>query len=234
MATEDERALTPLARSRPESGPHSVHHPHVSGADPNYSVLAINPIRLSGPWSEGFALDVHTTGSQYLGDDEYGHPRYETTRSPTGELLYELKYHSDKSVAPNLCEAAADFVRSRRWEPNLVIPTPPSRPGRRFQPVPLLADGIARLLGCSCCEDCVVKFKETPELKSIHDYQQRLEHLRDAYAVATEKTQNHDILLVDDLYRSGATLEAVTNALRSKGNVRKVFALTFTRTRSNR
>ncbi len=197
-------------------------------------MLAINPIRLSGPWNEGFALDVHTTGSQYLGDDEYGHPRYETTRSPAGELLYRLKYQSDKSAAPDLCEAAADFAKSRSWGPNLVIPIPPSRPGRRFQPVPLLADGIAKLLACPSCEDCVVKVKETPELKSIYDYQQRLEHLRDAYAVATEKTQNHDILLVDDLYRSGATLEAVTNALRAKGNVRKVFALTLTRTRSNR
>lgn len=197
-------------------------------------MFAINPIRLSGSWNEGFALDVHTIDSQYLGDDEYGHPRYETTRSPAGELLYRLKYQSDKSAAPDLCEAAAHFAKSRNWGPNLVIPIPPSRPGRRFQPVPLLADGIAKLLGCPSCEDCVVKVKETPELKSIYDYQQRLEHLRDAYAVATEKTQNHDILLVDDLYRSGATLEAVTNALRSKGNVRKVFALTLTRTRSNR
>jgi len=197
-------------------------------------VLATNPIRLSGPWNEGFALDVHTIGSQYLGDDEYGHPRYETTRSPAGELLYRLKYQSDKSAAPDLCEAAADFAKSRSWGANLVIPIPPSRPGRRFQPVPLLADGIAKLLGCPSCEDCIVKVKETPELKSIYDYRQRLEHLKDAYAVIMEKTQNQDILLVDDLYRSGATLEAVTNALRSKGNVRRVFALALTRTRSNR
>jgi len=197
-------------------------------------VLAINPIPLSGPWNEGFALDVHSTGSQYLGDDEYGHPQFDTTRSPVGELLYRLKYQSDKSVAADLCQAAADFAKSRKWEPTIIIPIPPSRPGRRFQPVPLLADGVARLLGCPSCENCVVKGKETPELKSIYDYRQRLEHLKDAYTVATAKTQNHDILLIDDLYRSGATLEAVTNVLRSKGNVRKVFALTFTRTRSNR
>lgn len=197
-------------------------------------MLAINPIRLSGPWNEGFALDVHTTDSQYLGDDEYGHSRYETTRSPAGELLYRLKYHADKSVAPDLCEAAADFAKSRNWEPNLVIPIPPSRPGRRFQPVPLLADGIAKLLGCPSCEDCVIKVKETPELKSIYDYQERFELLKDAYRTDAAKTQNHDILIVDDLYRSGATLEAVATTLRSKGNARKVFALTLTRTRSNR
>jgi len=197
-------------------------------------VLAINPIPLSGPWNEGFALDVHSTGSQYLGDDEYGHPQFDTTRSPVGELLYRLKYQSDKSVAADLCQAAADFAKSRKWEPTIIIPIPPSRPGRRFQPVPLLADGVARLLGRPSCEDCVLKVKETPELKSIYDYRQRLEHLKDTYTVATAKTQNHDILLIDDLYRSGATLEAVTNVLRSKGNVRKVFALTLTRTRSNR
>ena len=31
----------------------------------------------------------------YLGDDEYGHPRFNTTRSEPGEALYQLKYRAD-------------------------------------------------------------------------------------------------------------------------------------------
>jgi predicted amidophosphoribosyltransferase len=197
-------------------------------------MLAINPIPLSGPWDEGFALDLHTVGSQYLGDDEYGNPQFDTKRSPVGELLYQLKYRSDKSVAAALCETAADFVKSRRWAPDLVLPVPPSRPGRRFQPVPFLAERVAKLLGCASCEDCVAKIKATAELKSVYDYQERLEKLKDAYSVKTAKTAGRAILLVDDLYRSGATLEAVASALRSDGNAGRIFALTFTRTRSKR
>ncbi|HSB73357.1 MAG TPA: phosphoribosyltransferase family protein [Candidatus Methylomirabilis sp.] len=40
------------------------------------------------------------------------------------------------------------------------------------------------------------------------------------------------VLLVDDLYRSGATLNAVTEALRTKGKVSAVYAFAPTRTRS--
>ena len=197
-------------------------------------MVAINPIPIAGPWDEGFALDLHTVSSQYLGDDAYGNPQFDTARSPVGELLFQLKYRSDKSVAAALCETAAGFVKSRRWAADLVIPVPPSRPGRRFQPVPFLADGVGKLLGCPSCEDCVAKVKATAELKSVYDYQERLDKLKDAYSVQTAKTAGRATLLIDDLYRSGATLEAVASALRTDGKAGKIFALTFTRTRSNR
>lgn len=197
-------------------------------------MVATNPMPISGPWDDGFALDLHTVNSQYLGDDAYGNPQFDTTRSPVGELLYQLKYRSDRSAAEALCQTAVEFVKNRRWAPNLIISVPPSRPGRRFQPVPFLASGVGKLLGYPVCEDCVVKTKKTSELKSIYDYQERLEQLKDAYSVATEKTAGCDVLVIDDLYRSGATLEAVTGALRTNGKVGKVFALTFTRTRSTR
>lgn len=197
-------------------------------------MLPINPIRLSGPWKEGFALDYHTLTSQYLGDDAFGHPQFDTTRTQIGELLYALKYGADKSAVQQLGEVAAAFVENRNWNLNLIVPVPPSRNERRFQPVALLANELARLLGWRACHDCIVKMKQTEELKTIYDYQQRLSLLNDAYTVAEEKTQGMNVLLVDDLYRSGATLQAVSEALHKQGRVRCIFALTFTRTRSNR
>ena len=50
--------------------------------------VEINPKFLRGPWDAGFALDKHTRSITYLGVDQWGHDRYETTRSPVGELLY--------------------------------------------------------------------------------------------------------------------------------------------------
>jgi hypothetical protein len=46
-----------------------------------------------------------------LGDDEFGHARFETKRSPCGELLYRLKYHGDRSSVDELVEALVSFVR---------------------------------------------------------------------------------------------------------------------------
>jgi hypothetical protein len=51
-------------------------------------MVTINPIPITGPWDEGFALDSHTVSSRYLGDDAYGNPQFDTIRSPIGELLF--------------------------------------------------------------------------------------------------------------------------------------------------
>jgi hypothetical protein len=48
------------------------------------------PRRINGAWREGFALDLHTLSSEYVGDDEFGHPRFDTIRTEIGELLYQL------------------------------------------------------------------------------------------------------------------------------------------------
>jgi competence protein ComFC len=74
-------------------------------------MVEINPIQLIGPWDEGFALDFHTVGSQYLGDDAYGLPQFETTRTPIGELLYKLKCRSDKSTVEALCQNRSRVYR---------------------------------------------------------------------------------------------------------------------------
>jgi len=45
---------------------------------------------------------------------------------------------------------------------------------------------------------------------------------------------NKNILLLDDLYRSGATLRVATELLYNNCNVKDVYVLTMTKTRSNR
>ena len=130
----------------------------------------INPKRIRGNWKEGFALDFHTLRSEYIGDDEYGHPQFETTRSEIGESLYRLKYKKDKSVLDEIIITATEFIRLRNWELDLVVAVPASRKGRAFQPAPPVAEGIARALGIDVCIDCVIKVKSTPELTRIFDW----------------------------------------------------------------
>lgn len=84
-------------------------------------------MRIPGNWQQGFVLDYHTVRSVYVGDDEFGHPRYETVRTALGELVYKLKYHSDTSVLDEIIEAAAVFISGRRLNPDLIVPVPPSR-----------------------------------------------------------------------------------------------------------
>jgi len=78
----------------------------------------------------------------------------------------------------------------------------------------------------------LIKVKETPELKNIYDYQKRLELLKDGFAIKDQSLRGKNVLLFDDLYRSGATLSVVTRALYDQGMVNEVYILALTKTRS--
>jgi competence protein ComFC len=197
-------------------------------------LISIHPIPLVGPWQKGFALDKHTLSSVFLGSDEFGHDIFDTKRSEVGELLYRLKYRNDETVLPEIVETVARFVRYS-WKIadtiNGIVPVPPSKTDRRIQPVLELAKGVGAQLNIPVLDTLVTKIKSTSPLKNIDDYQQRPVELRDAFSVNRSLANGKTILLVDDLYQSGATLNAITKALQDQGNVKTVFALTVTKTR---
>ncbi len=193
--------------------------------------IKISPKVIKGKWTDGFALDYHTVSSEYIGDDEYGHPQYDTKRTELGELLYRLKYHHDQSVAEMIVRATVDFVTSEAWRVDLVIPVPPSRK-RKFQPVIALAEQVAERLQKPFSDSAVTKVKDIPELKNIYDYNERTKLLARAFRVNSE-VKGRNMLLFDDLYRSGATMNAVCSQITAAGSA-KVFALALTMTRSKR
>ncbi|HEY6394433.1 MAG TPA: hypothetical protein VIX12_03380 [Candidatus Binataceae bacterium] len=196
-------------------------------------MVKVEPTRIPGRWREGYALGLHTVSSTYIGDNEYGHPQFDTTYSEIGELLYRLKSQADKAVISEIVAALRLFVES--WKPrlDLIVPVPPSRP-RTVQPVLSLAVPLSEALELSLSDDCVTKVADTPQLKNIYGYSERLKLLSDAFAIDADQTRNKAILLFDDLYRSGATMDAITSALYDQGEARDVYALTVTRTRSRR
>lgn len=186
-------------------------------------MVKLHPIKISGNWHEGFALDVHTIGSTLIGYDQYGHEVFDTQRSPVGELLYRLKYRRDKTVLNEIVEAAANFI-TNEWKIRIeaIVPVPPSRSNRSTQPVLEIAKGISTRLGTPYAE-AIVKVKGTPELKNIFDYQKRQELLRESIGIKNLELQGKDILIFDDLFRSGATLSTITRVLYDSGRVRRVY-----------
>ena len=113
-------------------------------------MIETSPKPIRGEWTSGYALDFHTLSSEYIGDNEYGRPQFDTKHSDMGKLLYRLKYKSDKSVLKIIVDTVTEFLGSRAWPVDLIIPVPPSRMGRSFQPVTAVAKGISGVVGCGC------------------------------------------------------------------------------------
>jgi competence protein ComFC len=193
----------------------------------------LHPQGVKGPWKAGFVLDWHTTGSQMIGENEFGHPIFETQRSEIGELLYQFKYHNDQAALTKMLNLCIEYLADRcsgMFE--IILPIPPSNPARTV--TKRIAEGLAAGLGAKYSGTALKKIKSTSELKSITDPEVRKEMLRDAFQVDKPQIQGKTVLLVDDLYRSGATLEAASEAVTSQGNPKAVYVLAITRTRVHR
>ena len=195
-------------------------------------MAAIHPMAIRGAWLDGYALDYHTVSSTYVGDNEFGHPVFDTQRTPLGELLFRLKSRSDQSVVDEIVDAVEGFIELT-WKPRLtvIVPVPPSNTARKAQPVFLLVDALGKRLKLGVHYDAVTKIRKTPQLKNVYDYAERAKVLDGAFRAGSTAIRGQSILLFDDLYRSGATMNAVANVLSSEGEAAAVHALALTRTR---
>jgi predicted amidophosphoribosyltransferase len=194
-------------------------------------MVAIHPQRIMGRWKSGFALDLRTTSSSPLGPNEAGHMQFDTVRPEIAELLYQLKYRGNREAAQAIVTAAASFLAPHRDTFDILVPVLPSSE-RAIQPVILLARGIGQALRLPVVA-CVTTTRPTAQLKDVSDPVKRRALVEGLYAVDPAQTAGERVLLFDDLFRSGTTMNAITDVPMTQGKAACVYALTITKTRSN-
>jgi competence protein ComFC len=193
--------------------------------------LKTNPRKIPGRWREGYALDLHSVSSEYAGEDQFGHARFVTSYTEAGKLLNQLKYSGDQKAVKPLVQALVKFLLEWLPEFDLIVPVPPTKK-RAEQPVLLLARELGRRMGVEVDPTCVTKKSGLPAIKDVRGYDARMKVLEAAFTVKGVKGRN--VLLFDDIYDSGATINAVANALQDMGRTANVIALAVTQTRTHR
>ncbi|MDO9129018.1 MAG: RecQ family ATP-dependent DNA helicase [Anaerolineales bacterium] len=193
-------------------------------AIPNSSPDAISsylssshPRPLTGNWHTGFALDFH---SSYTGAD--------WNRSGVGDLTYRLKYQSDSSALPALIEHTRKLFNAHPEmnQFDIILPVPSSTQ-RDFNPVHEFCKALSRAFN-KPMQTSLAKTRQTKPQKEMHTLPQKRDNVAGAFTLNSDITGKR-VLIVDDLFDSGATLEEITRLL-SKHKAARVNVLTFTRT----
>jgi predicted amidophosphoribosyltransferase len=148
-------------------------------------MVATNPMRIPGPWRQGFVLDYHTVSSVFLGHDEFGNAMFDTKRSEVGELLYQLKYRRNRKAIVDLVEVATRFVK--RWKPpvDAIAPVPATRVRLR-QPVVEIATALGKRLDLPVLTGLLRPGSKPKELKNVFDYDERIKLLEGVYMIEGE------------------------------------------------
>ena len=187
-------------------------------------------IPISGPWKAGYAFDIHTLKSKHIGDDQYGHPRSHTDRSPIGQSLYNLKYGQNFSEIENMVNILSSNEDFKNFikEIDVIVPAPPSNKYRHLQPVILVTQEIARMFNKELRQDIFIS-SHSEEMKNI-DTDEKYDRIKNALHIKGELDKSKAILLFDDVFDSGSTLMAMTNIMIEKG-YNNIFVFTLTKTR---
>ncbi|MBI5568142.1 MAG: RecQ family ATP-dependent DNA helicase [Chloroflexi bacterium] len=177
-----------------------------------------HPRPLKGPWRAGWALDFH---SRYDGDT--------ANRSVVGELVFRYKYGNERQLAPELARRWAELLAAQSELPKFeaVLPVPPSL-RRDFDPVSNLARALAVQLKVPLLENALIKTRVTRPQKEMTSLAQKRTNVAGAFALKSE-VRGKCIILIDDLYDSGATLDEAARVL-SRGGVTSIVVLTLTKT----
>lgn len=185
----------------------------------------LNPVRIYGTWDEGIVLDNHMLKSVFLGYDENGKEKFENTRTEIGELIYKLKYQKDKTCLPkiiNLIKYVLDKWKLKE-KIDVVIPVPPSNKNREYQPVFEIASEIAKYLNKECKEDILSK-ESNLQVKDGYNISGMIKQVK-------KLEQSSNVLIIDDLYSTGATLNEVCKVLRKDSSVKNIYCLAMTKTK---
>ena len=193
-----------------------------------------NPMPVSGPWTAGYVLDQHILGSKPDGFNKGCWKQFAASRSPVGELLYRLKYKHDRSVLDELTGTICHFLKEQ-WgiaeRVDCVVPIPPSDEDRLMQPVYEIACGVSEKLGIPCYDTCLVKSHRTDESKHTKRRKKKIDMLTDSMKIMGNDLTGRTVLLLDDLYGSGATLLAATQMVYGDGHARDVYVTAITKTK---
>jgi len=177
----------------------------------------------------GFSLDYHTISSRMTSEG-----RFETVRTKIGEALYKLKYKWDKTVLKEISETASSFIKSEFHNVDIIIPIPPSDLNRQFQPVSTISNAISEITQIPTDNGYLRKTAQTFQIKGIDDNEKRRKILLNAFSVIDKRYRAKTILLFDDIYRSGETLNAAAKVLKEQGEVGDIYVLTISKTRTKR
>ena len=182
---------------------------------------------IHGNWDAGWVLDKHVLSSTYIGDNEWGHPQFDTNRSGVGEASYQLKYREDWSRVDPLARALATHIFPKCLNVGFIVPMPASKTRQR-QPVTEVACALGQLVKTPVFES-LVKAPGGPALKNLQTKEKKLEALAQRITVVDHIVDGRwNVLLVDDLYDSGASMEAACIALRGYSKVNKIYAAALT------
>jgi ComF family protein len=164
---------------------------------------------------ERFAFDAARSWARYEGN--------------LRQAILSLKHRRNELLASQLSQALTGLV-DEDWHVDMIVPVPLASERltqRGYNQTDLLAAGLGGSLSLPVARHALMRQHETLPQVGL-DPKQRRKNLRGAF-IASDLVAAKNIVVLDDIMTTGATLDAAAHALK-KGGAERVYALSLART----
>jgi len=136
------------------------------------------------------------------------------------KIVHEFKYNDVFQLASPLCNVlAARLKRDRSIDNFVTVPVPLHRKRlshRGYNQAALIARHLSDILGISTV-DILTRDKIGETQANLKSPQERRKNVRGVYSLKDRATVPENIILVDDVITSGATIEEISRLLKRNG-----------------
>ena len=136
------------------------------------------------------------------------------------QAIHELKYRNLRALAGLLAQLLSNYLVSNPVPGEVLVPVPLHHKRLRergYNQSRLLAQELGKLANLPVVDDCLVRQRHAPPQARTSTVDERRSNVADAFSCRDRRLEGKQVLLIDDVSTSGATLDACARGLKEAG-----------------
>jgi len=136
------------------------------------------------------------------------------------QAIYQLKYRNLRALAVPLAQLLQDYLTTSPVPGEALVPVPLHQKRLRqrgYNQSRLLARELGKLINLPVVDDCLTRRRHASPQARTSTVEERQSNVADAFTCRDRRLRDKQVLLVDDVSTSGATLDACATALKAAG-----------------
>jgi len=147
------------------------------------------------------------------------------------QAIHQLKYRNLRALAAPLAQLLRDYLTTNPVPGEILVPVPIHKKRLRergYNQSSLLAQELGKLINLPVVDGCLIRERHALPQARTSTVGERRSNVAGAFACRNRGVQGKQVLLIDDVSTSGATLDACAAALKAIGAT-SVWGLTLAR-----
>ena len=136
------------------------------------------------------------------------------------QAIHQLKYQTLRALAAPLAKLLQNYLMTNPVPADVMVPVPLHQKRLRergYNQSSLLAQELGKLTNLPVVDNCLIRQRHALPQARTSNVNERWSNIADAFTCRGHEIRDKQVLLIDDVSTSGATLDACAAAVKAAG-----------------